>query len=372
MIHRVRRKNKKKKARPSKPRYYKPQTSPVPAVESFLTLEEAIGSRMPPEEFQKIISRYDWQGLFVELSMLASVMANSPNEINSVRVRKYTADAITSLTRTPTERRIAEYVRAFPSRPVAHEVSIYYLQALAVMFGSDNGVIPDHSVVAYLLLAANDYVFEWPKKDPKTLNKKETILANFAKAALFNSRGDPLPFFVRSFLIFERKPPRSSDFRSIEEWQLFQLEALGMSLSNYFETLIAPLVMMSILWGKENNEGRMVPPIIDNPKLWMIDTILPNDAAERFLRSMSLDRDELQSHLHEYIDDSGLPSGLAVFNRFPFLRLPDGKLVAASPWVVQAQLRTGLWAQHLKQAKQQFGKSGAQRWMSAFGDLFEL
>jgi hypothetical protein len=112
-------------------------------------------------------------------------------------------------------------------------------------------------------------------------------------------------------------------------------------------------------------------PVIEHPDRWLRQTRLSGDLAQPFFASLSIDRETARAELSKKLDDQGFPFGPALFHRYPFVKFPDGSLVAASPWAVEGHLKTGVWAAHLQAAKGEYGDSGPQRWFSAFGDQFE-
>ncbi len=60
----------------------------------------------------------------------------------------------------PFERVVAEYVRAKPDSPIVHEAGIYFLQALAILYGAENERVPMDGMVAFLLLASKAQILQ--------------------------------------------------------------------------------------------------------------------------------------------------------------------------------------------------------------------
>lgn len=324
--------------------------------------------RIDPAVLKRHVASFGWKPTFWKLARLAAVMANGQRN----DARELTSDLLVRFESSPNpaERQIAAYVAAHGNRsPVAHEAGIYFLQALALLYGNESDDAPPDGTLAFWFLLANDYALEWRDADKTPLTLKERILADTTRCIGFNQRRDPVRHFVRMYLTLTTPPPRTPEWKVAAAWSEFLQSALGASLHDYVEGLAAPLVIHSKLWG--GNRGRSEVPVL-NPSSWLGDTIGSSKSGEAFLDQLTLDRDRVVELLREGLPENGLPVGPSVFYRYPFVRFSPDAIVAASPWVVDEQLRAALWGKCISYAKQVDSRSGAQRWNSAFGDLFEM
>jgi hypothetical protein len=312
--------------------------------------------------------RYGWRPTFFKLASLAALLANH----GIAAARTMTSDVLISLNNSDrrAEREIGEYVTANPGRSdIANEAAIYFLEAMAILYGNDTEDMPSDGLIAYWLLVANDFAFDWRGPNSRALSDDEAALPNAMRAMTFNHRRDPVRHFVRMYLMFANTPPRTPGWSEPNAWMSFLTDALGLPLSEYVETHAGPLVILSKLWCAK---GPFEPPPTVHPHQWLSETTLDPKRVDGFLESLALSRDDARAQLVSGLASSGLPIGPTLFYRFPFVRFSNTSLVAASPWVVAEQLRGGLWGRAMSLAKRQDPASGHMRWASAFGDLFEL
>lgn len=319
------------------------------------------------EVFIAEMRRYGWRPTFFKLASLAAVLSNQ----NADAARVLTSDVLICFKNSErhAEQRVGEYVAANAGRSIANEASIYFLQAMAILYGQDTDVEPADGLLAYWLLVANDYAFEWRSPNSRAISDDEGSMADAMRAMTFNHRRDPARHFVRMYLTLANTPPRTAGWTDPVAWSSFLTEALGQPLSEYVETLAGPLVILSKLWCAK---GPFQPPPTVHPHQWLAETKLDPTRVDGFLESLTLDRSEARLQLMSGLSPNGLPIGPTIFYRYPFLRFSDTSLVAASPWVVAEQLRGGLWGRAMQLAKQQDPVAGHKRWAAAFGDLFEL
>ncbi|GMV17327.1 MAG: hypothetical protein AMXMBFR56_55510 [Polyangiaceae bacterium] len=335
---------------------------------TFLCLSEIPGVSESPAALIRRVSSFGWNQVVLKAARVAAVIANAPSGA--------LAEDVVQLTKVPLERHwaspirdqrvVAEYVRSRPG-PIAHEAVLYFVTALALLYGADDGPMPDDEAFAYLLLSANDHCMDWRTKDgERDLTRREQLVAVAGRAGLHNDRQDGVNKFVRGCLFMRDPPPRTPEWTDLAAWNSFQEAALGSTLNEYLETLAGPLVIMSRLWGDLRDTAHPYPVI--EPSRWL--QRFP--ASKTFVDELSVTREAARSALKSQVRTDGLPVGPTLFHRRPFIRLADDMLVAVSPWVVREVLNNGLWARHLAAAKQAFGDdAGAKKWSGAFGDMFE-
>jgi hypothetical protein len=331
-------------------------------------LQQAHGVYAPldAETFKREFATWGWRPTFWKLARLAAVMANG----KTADLRALTSDLLTMFrgSSRPAEREIATYVAASgQDAPIVNECAVYFLQAMTLLYGNESDAQPHDGTIAYWFLLANDHAFDWKKPDTRVLTLKESVLADMARAATFNQRRDPVTHFVRMYLTLSAAPPRKTTWSSADEWRGFLKDALGMTLEEYVEGLSGPLAIHSMVFGSDI-EG--TPTL--NPKSWLNDTLGGSQLSTSFLEGLSLTRERATEMLRkESLSDQGLPVGPSLFYRFPFVRVSDDAVVAASPWVVAEQLRGGIWGKCITHAKAKYGDGGGLRWTRGFGDLFE-
>ena len=115
-----------------------------------------------------------------------------PGGSDSSEARAYTTELLAQLhgSQQPIERRVALHVLANPNRSIVNEAAIYFCQSMALLYGADEGLEPFDGVLAFLLLCANDYCFEWFEPDARVLSRRERVLADTARASRFNIAPD--------------------------------------------------------------------------------------------------------------------------------------------------------------------------------------
>jgi len=326
----------------------------------------------PAKRLIAMVASCSWEETYLRLSRIAALLANCPDRGLDQEVRARTTDLLASrlASKTWEERVIAFYVRVSVPRILAHEEVVYFLQALAILYGRDNGPPPTDEQIAFWMLAGNDHCFGW-REDDEQLSTNEDLVAVTARALLFNHRHDSLPQLVRSSAMLERAPPRTPEWTAARDWKAFQTRAFGMPFDEYFDFLAGGLYIMSVGWGLPTEAGLRDPKVL--PDEWVRGTGVPRTPALEFFARTSGSRAELREMLKPFVGEDGLPRGSSLFHLRPFARFANGALVPASPWAVREQLRGALWNMHRLQAKAEFGdNAGGVRWLAAFGDLFEL
>ena len=325
-----------------------------------------------PEPLKRLFAQFAWDQMFVKLSGLACILANKGPL--SAAARSWTHDlgrAFESSLNTA-ERDMARYVAAHPDRGIASEQTLYFAQAMALLYGATEGPTPHDGNLVHLLLACNDYAFTWIEDDP-TLTRKERGLVDQARAATFNEFGDRVLKMVRGALLLTTPPdPTRTRWQSPDAWEALQRRAFGgRTVTEYVMELAGPLHVHSLTWGSDANAPGCTILDVDG---WMGPTPADAAAGADLLRSLTATPDELRALLRGSLNADALPVGSAVFSRTPFVALSDTRVVPASPWAVGEHLRLGLWAKMMAAAKEEFApkaNAGAKAWLSTFGELVE-
>lgn len=327
-----------------------------------------VGAPPPtPSELIEYVAKFAWDETVVRLSVLAAVVANNGGPDGKL-ARSLTTDLFlrSDPTRMPPRGRSLWNAVALLDwvPPAANEAAIYFLQGLALLYGPETGPAPSDGEITEMLIAANDYAFEWRTGDDEGLTRRERTVADTIRALGFNRSRDPARHIVRSYQMLRHRPTRRATWPDDAAWEDFQRKAFGMPLDEYLETLVLPVVTLSMRWGTQHASG-IEAPILD-PSTWWRESLVDNARGEAFLRDLTISRIDARRALDEQKRDDGLVVGPTLFYRTPFVELPDGRIVATSPSMVHEHLRGGLWGKH----RAALGKNSGE-WPAAFGELFE-
>jgi len=310
--------------------------------EMLLLLDPLSVRSFPADRLIKMLGSCSWEETFLKLARIAALLANASDGVHDTLVRSWTTDLLASTLHSEVaeERVVAFYVGLNAPRVVAHEEVIYFLQALAILYGRDIGPAPTDAQLAFWMLAGNDHCFGWRSED-SPLSDTELLAAVSARSLLFNHHQDALPPFVRSVAILEQVPSRTAEWKDPKAWRAFQCRAFGAPLGEYVDFLAGALYLISVGWGRGPTDGLQNPTLV--PDEWISGTGVPRDLALRFFERVGASRTELQALLQPLVGKDGLPRGSSAFFIKPFARFASGQLVAASPWVVREQVRGGMW-----------------------------
>lgn len=266
-----------------------------------------------------------------------------------------------------TEARIGAYVEEQGAmRAVVHEKVLYMLEAVALIYSGDEGATPSDGQLAFLALAANDYVDDWYDADERKLLPHEDTLAGFADAARFNQQRDPLVAILRARGLLSSPVPRSNDLSDPSLWRQLQETAFGRSFLEHFDLFLLPMLLYArAYWGTEAPDGSVRMPEL-HPETWSANSAVTETEVESFFGPIVLDRAGAQRGVRFRSD--GLPHAPTFLLKRPLVRCSEGTLVATSPWAVFRQLHTGLWFRFLSAAKE---LGLVDTWNPAFGLLFE-
>lgn len=264
-------------------------------------------------------------------------------------------------------------IRRVGDRPIAHEGVINLLQALAVLYGSDDeSRVPTDEGLALMMVIASDFVPEWASDDDGCdLSAVERNLVEGARVLQHNQHNYRIHGLVRGYKVVSPAPPRTPEWREAENWEKFQRTAFGMAFDEYFYGFAGPLYVTSVLWGKKRSAGKVEQPVL-TPANWLAHSKFGASAGEVFLRSLAWTRETAREELLPTVGADGLVRSPCLSLRRPFIWIDDRRIVAFSPWPVQEQIRGAIWGRHLAAAKESDQKHGHDRWFGAFGDLFEM
>lgn len=333
---------------------------------SYIGVSQILGNPLPVSALQEHVSKIGWRPLLLRLASLAAILANDPDRDETIR--RVIVQPI--LTRgTGLDWRwglIADYVKAHSARPILHEQVIYLLESLAIVEGADGGPEPSDLQLAWLLLAANDHLSGWLDPDSRPLSLLESTVAELCHVSRYNHYPDPLRRLANASIIFGRRPPHGP-YSDEAGWAELQQEAFGMPFSDYFETLVLPLVFSSESWGRRGKTGIPLPVVQFDT--WLAESRIDTGVSAAFLRSLSLDREQMRAELKKRLRSDGLPHAPTAFVRAPFVYIGNGSAIASSPWMIREHLRGGLWIKLLNASKK---LKGAQAWPRGFGLTFEL
>ncbi|MEQ9652702.1 MAG: hypothetical protein RLO52_44755 [Sandaracinaceae bacterium] len=336
------------------------------------SLSTLCGDTLPPDDLQRRFARRGWRPVFWALSRIASWICNDGGR-ESQKLQQLRRALIDELSRgTRLERAFSQQVSSSAAFPPAHESAIYFLQSLALMYGSsDDHAVMSDGELAFLLIAANDYVFGWREADERELARTERLVAECGRTMLYNRRRDPVAGFVRGASILEMLPRRTPRWQTDAAWTALQQRAFGTSLAEYVESFSGPLVITSEGWESDALHDGTRGPVLDT-QAWTELCPLPEENVQAYWDSLITNRDDARDLLLEAaIGHDGLPIGATVFFRTPFVRFDERRAVPASPWVVRDHLRFGLWNLMRVAAAEEEGRRHSKDWTPAFGDLVE-
>lgn len=339
----------------------------IDAFATYLTLTELVGRSTPPSDLINLVRRIGWRPALARIALIAARLKQSPNEAS-----REVLSSLAKLQHHPhppiayTASAAANYSG---SSTLLHEQLIYFLEALVILEGAEEGPNLDEGELALWALITNEHLHNWAHSDSRPLTDLEAIVADLAHVSRFNVREDDLRSFTRAALMFERRPEHAKLGSDPARWSNLQTEAYGKPFSEVYRTLIGPLVLASASWGSINKDGSHSGPRIDIDT-WAAQTKLDQAEVESFLLRMSVNRAMAREELAGQRRADGLPHAPSLFYRKPFITLDPGVLMAASPWVVREHLRAGIWFR-FSEAATELGYD-RDDWPSAFGHLFEL
>jgi len=340
-------------------------------VSAYMSFAEAHGKPYPAEHLLTAFRRYDRAKTFRSLANLAAALANDVPLDLTQRARELVVEPLERLARdvNPWLARTADYVRSQSSgRAILNEKVIYVLQALVLAEGCDGGVEPSEQELAFHILAANDYIDRW-RSPAEPLDEASQMLASFTHHARFNRGGDLLRDVVRTAIMLRDGPPNARPLSNPNEWKRFQSEALGSSFEEYFESFMGVLAMLAGSWGRREEDGKWVAPSL-NFSTWPLFSGTNEQLALERLRDLTSTLDEARASFNNERCRDGIPYSPILFYEKPFVQTSEDVVIPASPWVIREQLHYGIWKRFIETSKRLY-KQQADRWLSAFGEMFE-
>jgi hypothetical protein len=337
-------------------------TTAMRSMRSWSTLHQLVGVRMPVPEILEMVGRLDRNEALLMLARIAGDLANGPDGITGPEARAWTHDLLAQRigSSNPLENAVARAVAALNGETaIVHGHVLFALQAIVLAHGAgQNGDRPHAGQLAFLMLALNDHLPEWPEPSPG-LTQTEELLGMTLYSSIFNHTfDDPLRFALRTQQIMGGDVTGSPISQT--EWTKIQLEAFSCSFSEYVESFLYPMFALSRTWGAKR------PPAIV-PTIWTHGS--PTSPYARWFEAASATVDN-----PAWVDPVRLPSGLprlpGAFFRTPFVRFEEG-LLALSPWHITDHIKLGTWAKLNEAAKKVLATASVQAFTSTFGYLFE-
>ena len=338
------------------------RSAALAGVGSWTSLTTLVGGALPARQILADIAARDRSETVFTLARIAADLANVPGGLFGEEARAWTHDLLKQRvdSTNPMERAISLAVTGLPSGSViAHAHAIYALQLFAIIRGTPGAPPPADGQLAFLMLAVNDYLPEWPRRPMTPMTEIEDVLASILLCSIFNRSDDPLRFIVRVASILERAPESLS---SKVTWAEVEQEAFGSSCREYVESFLVPLFFSSKTW------GHSTPPVVF-PKAW--ETLGPSPTLyRRWLAEASLPIEEAAVAFAARPLPSGLYALPATFFRTPFLVIGEN-LVGLSPGHVRDYAILGTWGKLNAACKKLLGTDSIQAFSSAWGGMFE-
>lgn len=345
--------------------------NPMDNVGMYSPATQVFGRPMQVAELLDRIKDFNWEDSLGQLSVIAALAANGEGGLQGSALRNRTVEQLRRL--TGTDGALLARMNAYLDGPgrsmiIAHEEAVRLLQHVVLTYGADsNAPAPAPSEVALWLTAVSDHLDKWAMPDSRPLSTSEELIALAAHALRFNNQPDWMREIARACEIVVRKPSRNK-LADDAAWTRLQREAFGTSFEEYAESFLVPFAVLARGWGILPSPTEPDFPLVFVSRF---ATELGADDAliRRWLDDMSVDRDEVRQRLLQ--TPPALPHAPLDLLHRPLVRRPDDTLLATSPNAVLVQLKTGIWARLLNASKKIFGGSGAELWMSTFGDQVE-
>lgn len=334
----------------------------------YETGETMFGVDVPADFLLSRVRSFSWEASFCKLSKVAAVVAKCG--ANSEKVRRLTVDPLSQLTGNDTAAAIiANAKRAVTERRqtllVAHEQAISFLQHLVLLEGGDGDEVPGDPELSLWLAGIGSHLEQW-KDDHGQYTTEEDLIASMCHGLRFNNEPDAARLLVRAANLF-RKPDRN-ELAEPSLWKKLEIQAFSGPFQEFFESVLGPLFLLSKSWGDGDQGERN--PVISLDRFFR-ETKVDEIKFPIFLDRVSADRETLRTEIRKDLRPDGLPHAPTALLYRPFVRTAPGIYVAASPWAVQLQLKTGIWALFLAGMKQVSPKGSPDLWFRAFGGLLE-
>lgn len=334
--------------------------------EAYLCASEFLGQAIPPETLCAYVRNFGRTPSFALLSGVAAMVAS--RGVKSAKVRALTIGALEQTkTVNPIGISVAEFVRANTGASIAHEQLLLWLQALVLLECPDTTVEPAFEDLAWLMMMANDHL-EIDRPSETSTDSLDIALASYAHISRFNAGGDLIADLTRACDLM-RTRPQYGPLASVEAWEELQRDAFfGLTFDEYFAEALAPLVIVSSLWGVPVGQSGTDFPCI-NREQWIAGTNADPKVVASLFDSVTVTVESAIDQLKRERGSRPLPTTPRLFMHKPLVRMNDGMHIAASTRAIAQQARLGLWARCRDAAD---ARHGNLSWHRAFGQSFDL
>jgi hypothetical protein len=336
---------------------------------AYLTYSEIKGRPFRPNVLQELLQRFSWSKTLLRL---AGIGASLSNDVGVESYARAVDDGFRRVKVVPEgDMKVAvAYAAAHADRPIVHEQAVYFLEAMALLYGGDESAQdPSDLNVGTMFLLANDYLNDWKQQDDKGLSDVTQVMASLCHVARFNKQPDALREIVRAQLVFSQSVETGKLANPVLRSKIEKLAFYGNDFETYFRSFVLPLLFVASQWGRRTNMGHVEGPVVD-PAKWMSSTAQSGILAQSAFAAMTKSRDAAKNILLKNLRPDGLPHSPSLFVSSPFVSAPDGLIVASSPWMVREHLRGGLWMRMKGAVDEEVGDQ--EEWPRAFGQMFEL
>ena len=288
------------------------------SLQPYLTYEELMGEKLPANELIAHISTIDFDFAIRSVAMLASIVANYGGPRSS-EARKHSFFELAGYkTVNPQLGAVVDRLRVLPpGRVIAHEEGLAYLTALIISFAIEGGRKCSPAEITFLALATNDYlVGAHPPEDG--LTELESLMADVVRIGRFNWNHDSAAEFARGCALMRQHPKRGS-WKTHEDWISLQRNAFGMTLDEYLENYLGPLLLFSKTWGRLNKDQKLLAPVV-NIKTWLSQANADQKFATQFVESLCASRESSREKLLSNVQANGLPRSFGPLYERPLLR----------------------------------------------------
>jgi hypothetical protein len=334
----------------------------------YTTAEQIFGRGMTADELILGVRTCDWKEALIRIALLGGLVANSSEGARSETVKQRTVDQVPKLTGPPNTSTLFARGRAYVATnrdqiTLAHDEVLSFLQHLILLEGADAGDVPGDPEIALWMAGANGHLDRWID----STEGREALMAEVTRILRFNNQPDAMAELVRTRLIFGTRPPQG-EFSDEAKWRALEEEAFGSDFFAFFESLLGPLYLLSFGWGVD---GSAEPRPRFHLQKFVNETKVSRDELKKFLAPMVASRDELRAQIQKKLRPDGLPHAPTALLQRPLVEIAPEVFVAATPWALRGQMRTGVWWRYLSAAKKLDAKRGADAWFSTFGYMVE-
>ncbi|HEV3189164.1 MAG TPA: hypothetical protein VGY54_01635 [Polyangiaceae bacterium] len=331
-------------------------------------LRDLVGSSMAPETLLEAVGRLDRDQAFATLAMIAAGLANSDDGIFGDEANAKTRRLLTEgFGTSPLEKIISAAVaKLATNRPIVHAQAIFTLQTMAIVRGTAGAEQSRDAYLAYLILAVNDHIPEWPHlianpvPSGEEMTETERLLVPLFLCGIFNRSSDDARFLLRILDVMGKVSARPLP-RGVS-WDDVERQAFGCPFATYAEAFLVPMIILAKGWGFDR------APVMD-AATWDV-TSTGGDLYRRWFKDASIPIDQAVTAFADRPLRSGLFGLSRAFFRTPFLQV-RGKLVATSPWHLHDYASLGTWDKLNRACKIALNSDSNEVFSSTFGYSFE-